>query len=255
MVVTACPSGPGPDARACEEMQARLVADLPAGSAPRVTSLVRRGDPVEVLTRVAGERDLLVAGTRGRGRLRSLLLGSTAQGCAERARCPVVIIPAAGRTAEPADGALRPVVAGVDASLAATQALHFAAEEARLRGVPLVAVHIVYPDYLPGPRPALGRTDSGDLLDPLDSAQAQLEALIRSEFGGQDLSVQPAAVSGQPDRVLLDWSDAADLVVVGTRGVGRIYTALLGTVSVSLLTRARSPVAVVPSPPRPATTG
>jgi nucleotide-binding universal stress UspA family protein len=57
--------------------------------------LVEDGDPVSVLLRVAAARsaDLIVVGRRGAGGDPDLLLGSTSHQLAERAPCPLVIIP------------------------------------------------------------------------------------------------------------------------------------------------------------------
>jgi len=57
--------------------------------------VVEDGDPVSVLLRVAEERsaDLIVVGRRGLGGNPDLLLGSTSHQLAERAPCPLVIIP------------------------------------------------------------------------------------------------------------------------------------------------------------------
>ena len=57
--------------------------------------VVEDGDPVSVLLRIAEERgaDLLVVGRRGSSADPDLLLGSTSHQLAERAPCPLVIIP------------------------------------------------------------------------------------------------------------------------------------------------------------------
>lgn len=57
--------------------------------------LVVDGDPVSVLLRVADQQsaDLIVVGRRGSGGNPDLLLGSTSHQLAERAPCPLVIIP------------------------------------------------------------------------------------------------------------------------------------------------------------------
>jgi nucleotide-binding universal stress UspA family protein len=58
-------------------------------------ALVEDGDPVSVLLRVAEDRDasMIVVGRRGSGTRPDLRLGSTSHQLAERAHCPVVIIP------------------------------------------------------------------------------------------------------------------------------------------------------------------
>jgi nucleotide-binding universal stress UspA family protein len=58
-----------------------------------VARLVEEGPPAEVLLRVAKEADLLVVGSRGRGGLRSALIGSVSLHCIQHAHCPVLVLP------------------------------------------------------------------------------------------------------------------------------------------------------------------
>jgi len=51
------------------------------------------GHPSAVLHEEAKAADLLVVGTRGRGGLSGLLLGSTSRGILHHAPCPVVVVP------------------------------------------------------------------------------------------------------------------------------------------------------------------
>src|SRR5512146_699654 len=60
-----------------------------------IESVVREGQPAEVLVEEAEDAELLVVGSRGLGGFRGLLLGSVGQQCAHHARCPVVIVPKA----------------------------------------------------------------------------------------------------------------------------------------------------------------
>lgn len=64
---------------------------VPPGVA--LTHDVVQGQAADVLVEASRDADLLVVGTRGRGGFAGLLLGSVSQRCAERARCPVVIVP------------------------------------------------------------------------------------------------------------------------------------------------------------------
>lgn len=61
------------------EVDARLVEDLP------VPGIVRAARETEA--------DLVVCGTRGRGRMKSLVLGSVARALPEQSHLPVVIVP------------------------------------------------------------------------------------------------------------------------------------------------------------------
>jgi nucleotide-binding universal stress UspA family protein len=80
----------------CHLVQVALehaLADLPAG----VPCLARAqvGNPAGELAATAGEVDLLVCGSRGRGPLRALL-GSVTRRLLRSAACPVLIVPSAG---------------------------------------------------------------------------------------------------------------------------------------------------------------
>lgn len=59
-----------------------------------VEVVVERGDPSEIVTELAAERDvdLIVMGTRGHTKLRQMLLGSTAERVVEHASCPVLTV-------------------------------------------------------------------------------------------------------------------------------------------------------------------
>jgi nucleotide-binding universal stress UspA family protein len=61
----------------------------------RAERRLQLGDPVERLAEVADEQEaaMLVVGSRGRGALRSALLGSVSAGLLAKAPCPVVVVP------------------------------------------------------------------------------------------------------------------------------------------------------------------
>ena len=60
----------------------------------RVEVIIERGDPAEIVTELAAERDVdvIVMGTRGHSKLRQLLMGSTAERIVEHAPCPVLTV-------------------------------------------------------------------------------------------------------------------------------------------------------------------
>lgn len=77
----------------------RLLSDTVArsdaeGAGLEVEREVVSGPAVPALVERSKDADLLVLGSRGRGGLRELLLGSVSHQCAQHAHCPVVIIPA-----------------------------------------------------------------------------------------------------------------------------------------------------------------
>jgi nucleotide-binding universal stress UspA family protein len=66
------------------------------------------------------------------------------------------------------------------------------------------------------------------------------------------VSVIKRIVDSPPADALLAVADThdADLIVVGSRGLGAVHTAIFGSVSKALVTRSHRPVLVVKSPSR-----
>ena len=69
-----------------------VTASLHPDEADRVQRSVLRGYPARVLLDAAAEADLLVVGSRGRGGMVGMLLGSVSQHVVTNARCPVVVV-------------------------------------------------------------------------------------------------------------------------------------------------------------------
>ena len=137
------------------------------------------------------------------------------------------------------------VVVGVDGSSASDNAVLWAAHDAALRHVPLTLVYAqgaaststwldvpVSEDYWP----ALSRHGHDVLAAASQVAQAA---------GGESLTVVDKLVPGHAVATLIDYSREADLVVVGSRGLGKWGRRILGSVSSSLAVHAHGPVAVI----------
>jgi nucleotide-binding universal stress UspA family protein len=72
----------------------KIRSSVPAAAAVRVEVVAESGSPASVLVDAARDADLLVVGQRGRGVLRSALLGSVGLGVVLNASCPVTVVPA-----------------------------------------------------------------------------------------------------------------------------------------------------------------
>lgn len=139
------------------------------------------------------------------------------------------------------------ITVGVDGSEGARKALRWAAAEARLRGASLRAVHawsvptMAYAEGAGAAYPAweddLGRAASAGLEGWLDAAADDLEGI----------EVERLVREGPASTVLADAATDADLLVVGSRGLGGFRELLLGSVSHQCAQRAHCPVVIVRS--------
>jgi nucleotide-binding universal stress UspA family protein len=212
---------------------ARAAEQVPQGV--EVTTEVLDGHPVPRLVAEASEAQLAVVGDRGRGGLVGLLVGSVAAAVATHATCPVVVVHGTDR---PAVG---PVVVGVDGSPVSEDALAFAFDAAAARRVPLVAVHSYEPPFF--------HPDSAIVVD-WEAVHTEEQEVLAERLAGwgeryPDVPVERVVVQGVPAATLVEQSETAQLVVVGSHGHGSLAGLILGSVSRAVLHRARCPVAVV----------
>ena len=73
----------------------RLAAGLRAVEKVKASSQLERGDPARVLARLGVELDLLIVGSRSRGRALRTLMGSVASELIRTSPCPVIVTPRA----------------------------------------------------------------------------------------------------------------------------------------------------------------
>jgi nucleotide-binding universal stress UspA family protein len=141
------------------------------------------------------------------------------------------------------------IVVGVDGSAPSKQALAWALTEGRLRDEP---VSVVYA-WMRAPGTAAGRTAFGSpgTSEPSfavgqEDAERRLAALIGEP--GTSGVVEQRAVHGSPLEVLVEQSRDATLLVLGSRGRGKLAGALLGSVSRGCAYHAECPVVVIRDP-------
>ena len=138
------------------------------------------------------------------------------------------------------------IVCGIDGSRDARVALRLAAQLSPQLGARLVVAHVVQPQVAsPGLGPT-GRQLSGVPLEALlASGQALVERVLEEE---RLADAERRVVLGFPADGLADVADeeAAQLIVVGSRGRGAFKAAFLGSVSKDVIGVARCPVLVVP---------
>jgi nucleotide-binding universal stress UspA family protein len=203
-----------------------------------VHAVCRIEDPREALVELSGTASMMVLGSRGRGHMKSLLLGSTAVAVIRHARCPVVVHRPTTHSPE-----RRGIAVGADASADSMPVLEFAFREASLRALPLTVVHSFW--YFQQP-PA-----EEDVVDDPATAMAQQQLALAESLAGfaekyPDVTVHTEIDQGMPERYLLRLADRTDLLVVGAHHGTRAEQFMFGSVSVWLVEHAGCPVAVVP---------
>lgn len=143
--------------------------------------------------------------------------------------------------------AVRRIVVGVHGSLGSLQALRWAAEEARTRLVPLVAVIAWVP---PGGDIADRRHPSPFLRQVWrDAARDRLMKAFEAGLGAipDDVRVETCVVRGETGPVLVDIAGRpGDLLVIGTGRRSLIGRALRKSVGRYCLAHAKCPVLAVP---------
>ena len=222
--------------------QLKVLAEELPGDDIRV--VVEVATPGGLMIEVSSAAHMIVLGSRGTGGFTSLLLGSVGSQVAANSLCPVVVIRGAARREA------KTVVVGIDGSPNSQAALGAAFEWASLHGLELVVVHawdVPAYDLIEIPQGAVALPIS-EIAE--DEIRLTAEVLAGHRDAFPDVVVREHLVRAPAARALLDQSQDAVVLVVGTRGRGEFLSAVLGSVSNSLLHRAEIPVLVVPLPSR-----
>ena len=140
--------------------------------------------------------------------------------------------------------AMQRIVVGVDGSQYARRALAWAVDEARLRRARLEVVHVWHAPYMTGFPFATMPVSPVEL----EEAAHHLLTEIVSEIDAHDLAapVEKVMAVGSPAECLLKVAQGADLLVVGSRGLGGFAGLLLGSVSHQVAHHATCPVVIIP---------
>lgn len=134
------------------------------------------------------------------------------------------------------------IVVGVDGSGPSVKALEWAVEQARRTGAKIEAVQAWEVPTMYGS--GMMVLPGGEEFDK--SARQSLEAAVNHALGGRmDVEVEHHTVGGHPAKSLIDMSEGADLLVVGSRGHGGFVGSLIGSVSHYCVNHASCPVVVV----------
>ncbi len=228
-------------ARGILEDARRAVADSTADHGPPIVdSVVVHGPTVSTLVNESTIADMMVVGCRGEGALSRVSFGSVSTGLVNYAHCPVAVV----HDEAPAP-AQAPVLVGIDGSPASELATEIAFDEAFRRGVDLVALH-AWSDVNMSEVPGVDFTSMD-----LQAQEALADWLARWQERYPEVTVRRVVVCDQPARQLVEHSETAQLVVVGSNGRGGFAGMLLGSVSTAVTHAARTVVIVARASHRP----
>lgn len=200
------------------------------------------GSVSDSLIELSARAYLIAVGPRGHGEFTGLVVGSVTVSLVSHSESPVAVI--RGRTLDGQPPTQGPVVVGVDGSEHSNDAIEHAFEQASARGATLVAVN-VWSDV--SVQPSLGATPE-DLL--WGSIQAGEEVVLAEQLAGfteryPDVTVERVVARDRPVRVLSEYAETAQLIVVGSRGRGGFAGMLLGSTGRALMHTADCPVLIV----------
>lgn len=209
------------------------------------------GDADAEIVRLAEELGaaLVILGSRGFGPLKRAVIGSVSSSVVRHARGSVLVV--RGEDCLPGR-----ILLALDGSKEASAATRAAVEIAAATGSKLHIVHAF--DTEPRmlyPTPLMLGTWEVDLKDTWEENLMKIERKSRTWVGQQAKRVEAEGAKvedvhlafGKPDEAIVELGEELDagLIVTGSRGLGGVRRALMGSVSDSVVHHAHCPVLVV----------
>lgn len=138
------------------------------------------------------------------------------------------------------------IVVGVSPTTGSPAALRWAAEESRLRGVPMRAVmawRAPRPPAAPAGRPPATPSAASD--DYAGDAEVKLRGFVTGALGA-DADIECSVVHGSEVNALLSAARGAHLLVVGEPRPGRLSTMMSSLTAPQVMLKSTCPVVVMP---------
>ncbi|MGW2491963.1 universal stress protein [Streptomyces sp. NPDC001606] len=135
----------------------------------------------------------------------------------------------------------RTVTVGLDGTPESRAAAAWAAREARLRGLPLRILNV----WEPAPEPLAEARLPGAETRQHGTGRTPREAAETVRLRHPDVEVVTAQLDGNPADVLTEEARTAELLVLGSRGLGGINGFVIGSVGLSVIAHATRPVVLV----------
>ncbi len=237
------------DLRAAEK---RLAAEAQAeleGISHVETETVPAPSPPRELHRLAEGRgaELIVLGSTHRGRLGRVLPGTVADRLLAAAPCPIAVAPQGYAGGE---HSFESIAIGYDGSEESRLALDLAIDLATAVGARLMLIAVASPhDALIAVPAAGGWGGMVTTAEGVERERQRVQAAVDSARGSIPAAIDTIAevvVDDDPSSVIVKATEAADALLIGSRGYGPLGRVLLGGVSSRVLREAACPVLVTP---------
>lgn len=131
---------------------------------------------------------------------------------------------------------MKPILVGIDGSSAAVAAALWGIDEAITRGAPLRLISVIKPTH---------ESPEEYERDVAHAEKSLLEARLAVEATNKAISLETEVLRGPAGSVLVEASSDAELVCVGSVGIGRYARSIVGSTATELAEKAQCPVAVL----------
>jgi nucleotide-binding universal stress UspA family protein len=234
-----------------EAMRAKARATLDAATAAvsrpglAVERRILRGRPSMAILAEATQwpADLIILGSRGHSRIASMLLGSTSAEVVDHAPCPVLV----AREAQ-----LESVIVAADGSPGAMLAEHVLTDWPVFRGLPISVITVGEPFSPLDAAMTAGLSDAvlAGYATNDESAEDQLAGIANASVARLAEAGLPAVShvrEGSPAHEILEFAleRPHPLLVLGSRGLGRLARVLMGSTARNVLYHAHGSVLIV----------
>lgn len=201
-----------------------------------VTTGIRDGYASQALVDASRAAALVVIGAMGHGVLSRTSVGAVAMQVVTHAHCPVLVVGHETPGGSPAKGR---VVAGVDGSKPSLRALSVAFDEAVRSGGSLDVLHAW--EAHSASDPTLSTSSSWS------TYESNLEQIVETAIGSRraehpGVEVTYEVVKSDPVLALVERSEGAAMLVVGSRGSGGFPGLHVGSTALRLVTRVHCPL-------------
>lgn len=201
--------------------------------------------PTHAILEEAKNHDLTVMGTHGRGGIEKLLLGSVAQGVAQRTQYPLLVV----RPGEVWNSGPHTILVPTDGSESSQAATLQALELAKVLGAKINFLFVLQTPgfvYLGAENPYY----ANDLYDELQALGHNTldKAMLLAQQAG--IAAEKKLAEDHPVETILKEAQSNDLIVMGTHGRGGLEKVIMGSVAQGVIQRSHRPVLVVHSHPK-----